>query len=696
MGVGKNQETLRAVLLAGILVAVPVLLLAEDQETETEARDPITAGETYSEQGVDDRPAGTPLHHGETSTELPADAAAGRSRTGENAVTQAEDAFGFSVGKESLGLYTSSNVRGFSPVAAGNVRIDGLHFDQVFGLTNHVRQSTSIKVGLSALGNPFPSPTGIVDYRLYKPGGAKSLSALASLDSYGTASAEADAMLPLVQRRLSLGIGAHVAGNESYDGTNNFQTRQGVMLRWHPSPDIELIPFWTRSEIRNDERGPSYLPAGPFLPPKVPLRRYDGPGWADFNSVGITQGVIGAFSPTPDWLIRAGLFRSKLDDTSNFAHLFTDLQPDGSANGMIIADPHSLFVSTSGELRVSRSIAGGSRLHLIHVSLRGRNRFQRYGGFDVIDYGPAQIGEPFDAPEPDFHFGPQARDGVRQWTGGIAYEGRWQNVGELSFGLSKTDYRKQVHLPDLPIATTGSKPWLYYGALAVHVSDALAVYASFTRGLEESGVAPDNAVNRNEPLPAIMTSQGEVGFRYALTPSLELVAGVFDLKKPYYNLDQADRFALLGDVRNRGLEISFSGALTPDLDVVAGAVLLRPRVTGEGVALGRVGRRPVGLPARTIVLNADWRAPILDGLSFDIAVSHASRVISTRDNLVAIPARTLIDLGGRYRFKLAAHDATLRLRITNLTGEEGFALQGAGAYDIIAGLVASAYLAVDF
>jgi len=44
----------------------------------------------------------------------------GQSRSDENAVTQAEDAFGFSVGREALGIYNAGNARGFSPAAAGN------------------------------------------------------------------------------------------------------------------------------------------------------------------------------------------------------------------------------------------------------------------------------------------------------------------------------------------------------------------------------------------------------------------------------------------------------------------------------------------------------------------------------------------------------------------------------------------------
>ena len=50
-------------------------------------------------------------------------------RTQENAITSASDAFGTSIGNETIGLYRDNNVRGFSPVTAGNRRIEGLYFD---------------------------------------------------------------------------------------------------------------------------------------------------------------------------------------------------------------------------------------------------------------------------------------------------------------------------------------------------------------------------------------------------------------------------------------------------------------------------------------------------------------------------------------------------------------------------------------
>lgn len=58
----------------------------------------------------------------------------GGRRSRENAIAAAEDAFGTSIGRETIGLYDSGSVRGFSPTTAGNVRVEGLYFDQQGGL----------------------------------------------------------------------------------------------------------------------------------------------------------------------------------------------------------------------------------------------------------------------------------------------------------------------------------------------------------------------------------------------------------------------------------------------------------------------------------------------------------------------------------------------------------------------------------
>jgi iron complex outermembrane receptor protein len=617
-------------------------------------------------------------------------------RGDENVISQANDAFGYSSGKESIGVYSMSNIRGFSPISAGNVRIDGLYFDQVFGLTNRVRESTSIRVGLSAQGLPFPAPTGIVDYQLYKPGPEGAVSALVSIDSWGTVTGETDFVFPLGPDGLSIGGGLYAAAQNSYDGTSSFRDIQGLSLRWSASARSDVIVFWTRSSVSDDERAPRYVPAGAFLPPRVTPREFTGPSWADYNSVGQTYGATAAHQIGSSWQFKAGLFRSQQVNTTDFVQLYQGIDPRGNGRRVIIADPPTRSASTSGELRLSRSIIEGPRHHLVSFSLWARSRDQGYGGGEAIDFGPIAIGQPIPIAKPRFAFSDHPADAIRQWTGGIAYRGVWTGRGELNLGIARTHYNKSVHLPGNPVRTSEASPLIHYGSLSLRPTAALTVYASMTRGLEESGVAPESAVNRNEPLPAILTSQREFGFSYAIAPSLTILADVFELTKPYYNLNQQGRYALLGDIRNRGLEFSVAGVLSENVNLIAGAVLLDPLVSGEAVQLGRVGRRPVGLARETFTLNLDWKPVKALPLSLDVSSAHQGDVVATRDNLVSIPARLLLDVGARYRFNLMGTNSTLRVRVTNVTGEEGFQLRGAGAYDIIPGRVLTAYLASNF
>ncbi|MCJ8158866.1 hypothetical protein [Sphingomonas sp. LaA6.9] len=55
------------------------------------------------------------------------------------------------------------------------------------------------------------------------------------------------------------------------------------------------------------------------------------------------------------------------------------------------------------------------------------------------------------------------------------------------------------------------------------------------------------------------------------------------------------------------------------------------------------------------------RLSIFEGLSVDLSVSLARPVPTTRDNLVALAARTLVNNGGRYRFKLAGEQVNTGL-----------------------------------
>src|SRR5690349_5285996 len=91
-------------------------------------------------------------------------------RADDNAVRAADDAFGTTVGNETIGLYDARNARGFNPQQSGNVRIEGMYFDRPATgpgdiLVDRLFSGFTVRVGVNALTFPFPAPSAVVDIR---------------------------------------------------------------------------------------------------------------------------------------------------------------------------------------------------------------------------------------------------------------------------------------------------------------------------------------------------------------------------------------------------------------------------------------------------------------------------------------------------------------------------------------------------
>lgn len=617
-------------------------------------------------------------------------------RADDNAVTAAEDAFGATVGDESIGLYSMSRVRGFSPVAAGNVRLEGLYLDRQAWMGVRLVEGSAIHVGLAAQGYPFPAPTGIVDYRLHKVEDAGVISIAAGFDAYAAPSLEVDAKIPLIPQRFGLAAGLSYAHEEYYDGSDAYYLRAAFIPRWRITEAFEVIPFWALTRGRDEEVAPTIVTAGSFAPPEIERRRYFGQSWAQNEADSTIYGVLTKARIGESWAVAAGLFRSDHEELRGFADIYTGTQRDGLTSERVFADPEQRYASTSGELRASRSFVEGSRLHTLHMSLRARELRSAYGGSVALDLGPRLLGNrlPVERP-PSFAFGERTRDAVDQTTIGLGYELRWRGVGEASVGLQRADYEKRIQQPGLPEVSTEGDPWLVSATLAAHASSRLAFYAGYTRGLEESGIAPDTAANRNAALPAIRTQQMDGGARLSLTKDLKLVAGLFEVKKPYFNTDESNLYTTLGDVRHRGMEVSLNGMPHPDWSVVAGAVMMEPRVTGQPVREGRIGRKPVGQTERLLRLNVEYRPPAFRAFSVDLAVANYGKRVASNDGLTVLPDYTVVDIGARYRMQVGGKPATLRLWVGNITDEFFWEVSASNSFGLSDGRRYSATLFVD-
>jgi iron complex outermembrane recepter protein len=619
-------------------------------------------------------------------------------RTTENAVTQSGDAFGRSVGNERVGLYNQDDVRGFDPIDAGNARIEGLYFEQEDRVPNRLIEGNTIRVGISAQRILFPAPTGIVDYGLTFAGDKPEASVEIERGPYGGFAGSIEAKIPITG---NLGIAGGVGGRDQVraEGGRNRFRNFGAVLRWRPYDDAMIAAFGGGYYNGGDEARATIFLAPGETPPRVPREVFLGQEWAAKNNVSRTFGMV-AKLPLGPVRLESGLFRSQRKTGAAYSDILSGVTADGRVGSRtIIADADNLDRSLSGETRLVYDWGAAELRHRIALSVRGRDTDRRFGGTQRFALGASSAIRADPRPRPSIAFGPADTDSIRQWTFGAAYGLNWQDRGSFDFSLSKARYRKDtdfaaVTRPDIAVR---DNPLLWSATGSVLLSKRLALYGGYVRGLEEAPLAPDIAINRNEAPPAVRTRQADFGFRYAIAPKLNLIAGVFSVKKPYFNLDPASRFRQLGAVDNRGVELSLAGELMPGLTLVSGSLFLEPTIKGEAVTNGQIGERPVGSITRRSILNLDWRNGAGKGpWSLDLAFeSLSSRTANAANTLKAAPRENL-NLGGRYRFDIGDVKALIRLQMTNVFNDYGWQVSSSGGFTASNSRTWVAQLIADF
>jgi iron complex outermembrane receptor protein len=587
-------------------------------------------------------------------------------------VASANDGFGLTLGLESIGLYGPGFVRGFNPQTAGNVRIDGLYFDQQGALSNRVVEGSTIRVGVSEVGYAFPAPTGIVDYDLRRTGdGTPTATVVASAGPFEARGLSIDGDLSLIPRELKLPMGAsYQISTQTFSGFDPGYTSTvanvGATPEWRPNDRLTFRGIFDWTQTTNAKTLPIVLMGGDYLPPETP-RGYYGQNWAEGRSLAENYGGIVTAQLSGEWSLAAGVFRSVADNPVSYADLYLNTQPDGSAEHFMVGNPDQMTSSTSGEVRLTGHFDTGSwRQYLVFLA-RGRDTLALYGGSDVVDLGPAVIDQGVQVPEPFFTYSARTHDRTELWSTGVAYRAQWQGRGDFAFGIQEESYSKDVITPDIPEAHLSDHPLRAYGTFALALTDRATAYAGYTQGLEDSGVAASSAENRGAILPDARTWQADSGVRYQLTPKVKLIAGVFEIEKPYFNLDTSNVDRELGLQRATGLELSLSGEVIGNLSVTAAMLYGEVKVLGPNLKAEGVGPFALNQARLTATINARYKIPRLPAVSADISILHFGSYPGSVDDVAQAPPGTTIALGGRYRFSVLGAPTTLRVQVQNLT-----------------------------
>jgi iron complex outermembrane recepter protein len=599
--------------------------------------------------------------------EVPGETRASR----DSAATSAEDAFGASVGINQVGLYSPYQTRGFDLIStSGASRIDGFYFHPAALPSESLVSGSSINVGIAATALDLPLPTGVVGYRLRDPGKESSLSVTAGTRGFGSPSVEA--LGTLLSDDGALGIVAHtfISPEENWStGQEGARYEAGAVARWSPAPGTRLRVFGGISRQTNNG-DLAVLPDGAVTPPPLRMRHNYSVDWARSRS---TSGNFGAIVEhrTGDWLLGASAVRSTRD-SSRADTTVLSIDGAGRVRSTLYHTPEADARSDSAEVKAFRTFNFAGATHRVGLAYRQRHSVSRRADAIAVPAGSFDIrGNPVAVAQPNFPTNaPLSRDEVNQSILSATYELSVGDDFELRLGAHRNRYEKtfrdtrgeQSALLDKPVLFSASGLW--------NATSRLHFFASYVAGLEESGIAPDAALNRGAVLPPAEARQYEIGARFDLTPRLGFILAGFDIRKPTYGLRPDSIYAPIGTVRHRGIEASLTGQLTSTTTVVLGANIVQARISGEQVDVGLVNAIAPGVSSFNATIAFEQK--LTNRWSIDTYILYEGS--RRRDNrseaeLGAVPFGYL---GTRYDAKLGGAEVSLRAQLVNMFDRKGY------------------------
>jgi iron complex outermembrane receptor protein len=608
----------------------------------------------------------------------------------DNAVKSAADAFGERVGTEQSGLYTETQVRGFDLNESGAYRIDDAYFSRAAALNDPVLAGVGVRVGVNAVRLAYPAPSGVVNYRLRQAGPANELRLGAGWRDFGTRVIQGDGSFR--EGNFSLAGGFVWRPLLRLSGGNEGRAADvGGVGAWAIAPNQRLRAFGTRY-YRSYDGDYAVVPSSAAVPPSLVKSHQYSPSWARSEALSSNFGVL-YDARIGDYTIDLAAFHS-IFDIERTDYTLISAGFDGRASATTFRNPNRAKRSNSAEARVGRQFEAADFDHLASLSLRGgrtsvdltSNLIIPLGTFDLRDEDPPEAAE-------RAWSGTRGEDTVEQVTASAGYGLAWSDRVQLRFAVHRTRYDKQVLSVANVHTEATSESTLYNLSAVVSLTDRTAVFGSWVTGLEEAGVAPTSASNRDEVLPPVEAEQFELGVRHILT-KLTFIGALFDVSKPRNGLRLDGTFGLVGEVRHRGIEASITGQLDEKTSVVLGAVAFEGKVAGPLVDAGVVGSRAAGISHRMVNANIERR--LRGKWSVDAGLSYSGARWADTANTFKTPAITMLSLGARGRFVLAGRPAEFRVLGSNLTGAEGYAASSSGLLVPIAPRTVRAMLTLTF
>ncbi|MGF6648991.1 TonB-dependent receptor [Paraburkholderia sp. GAS82] len=258
-------------------------------------------------------------------------------------------------------------------------------------------------------------------------------------------------------------------------------------------------------------------------------------------------------------------------------------------------------------------------------------------------------------------------------------------------GVRRSEYMSsQLGTPSQDINRTSPS-----GSLSYRLTPNTSVYASYVEALESAGSAPSTAANANQILPAAVSRQEEVGVRTRVADRALVSLALFNLRQPSADTNADNVYVMDGNARFRGIEFSVQGDVTKDISLTASTVYLDAKQLDSSDST-LVGKTPENTPHVTASLFAEYRVPVLAGLSVNGGMYYVGpRPVNSADQ-AWIGGATIYTAGLRYATRVYGKRVSFQANLENATNKRYWSAAGSNQLAVGLGRTLELTSTIDF
>jgi iron complex outermembrane receptor protein len=435
---------------------------------------------------------------------------------------------------------------------------------------------------------------------------------------------------------------------------------------------------------------------GVIAVPRVPdpTRLLSGP-WAVYRPE--TENILlrADYLVTDDWKLVAEAGKSNTA-RDRFISRISNYNVDtgqGTSNITIVQDQR--YVNKYAKAEMLGKFATGPFKHYLTVGVMSNERDANVPSTTTVSvaqniYNPVPLAAP--GPAKPLTYQPQ----ISKDTGVYAYDtaslGQWHFLA----GLRYTNYDADNTLASGLHSVTKTKVSSPAFGVIYNLDSKTSLYASYMKGLEETGIAPVGTVNQFQILPPASATQSELGIRTTAIKGVNASVAYFDITRGNTVTDTvSNMYVIDGTTKYQGLEATVSAEINPQLTLNSAAQFMHA-VQNSVFDKSINGLAPENTPKVSGNLSMAYRPKEWAGVTLTAGANFTGRRAINPQNQGFIPGVTLFNAGIGYVTKVGGHRTALNLNIDNLADKRYWSSAGGGAYGV--GMVRSVKMSakIDF